>query len=441
LGSRFWQTLRLGLKSLLLHKLRSGLAILGIFIGVTAVIWLVAMGEGVSYQAQQQIKDLGANNIIVRSTKPPSDVTRGGGFVIAYGLLRDDYDRIVANVPTLLQAVPMREIRQEARYLDKVTDVTVVGCTSKYQEMNNLRIARGRFLSDKDLEQSDNVAVIGDRTAQELFPYEDPIGQFVQIERTFYVIVGQTESKTPAGGIGGSLAAKDYNLDIYIPLSTLRKRIGDMVVTSRAGSREGEQVQLSQITVTVHDLSEVDETADIVKNLLQRYHPNVDYSIVVPKELLQQAQVLQMMFNLLLVLIAGIALLVGGIGIMNIMLATVTERTREIGIRRALGAKQFDIVAQFLSETVVLSATGGLLGVFFGFLCHPAVTGARQVMRQLFPEVIASLPSNIQQLEPRIAPWSIVAAFLISVGVGVVFGIYPAQRAAKMDPIEALRHE
>ncbi len=441
MGSRFWQTLRLGLKSLLLHKLRSGLAILGIFIGVTAVIWLVAMGEGVSYQAQQQIKDLGANNIIVRSTKPPSDVTRGGGFVIAYGLLRDDFDRIVANVPTLLQAVPMREIRQEARYLDKVSDVTVVGCTAKYQEMNNLRVARGRFLSDKDLEQSDNVAVIGDRTAQELFPYEDPIGQFVQIERTFYVIVGQTESKTPAGGIGGSLAAKDYNLDIYIPLSTLRKRIGDMVVTSRAGSREGEQVQLSQITVTVHDLSEVDETADIVKNLLQRYHPNVDYSIVVPKELLQQAQVLQMMFNLLLVLIAGIALLVGGIGIMNIMLATVTERTREIGIRRALGAKQFDIVAQFLSETVVLSATGGLLGVFFGFLCHPAVTGARQVMRQLFPEVIASLPSNIQQLEPRIAPWSIVAAFLISVGVGVVFGIYPAQRAAKMDPIEALRHE
>ncbi len=431
----------MGLKSLLLHKLRSGLAILGIFIGVTAVIWLVAMGEGVSYQAQQQIKDLGANNIIVRSTKPPSDVTRGGGFVIAYGLLRDDFDRIVANVPTLLQAVPMREIRQEARYLDKVSDVTVVGCTAKYQEMNNLRVARGRFLSDKDLEQSDNVAVIGDRTAQELFPYEDPIGQFVQIERTFYVIVGQTESKTPAGGIGGSLAAKDYNLDIYIPLSTLRKRIGDMVVTSRAGSREGEQVQLSQITVTVHDLSEVDETADIVKNLLQRYHPNVDYSIVVPKELLQQAQVLQMMFNLLLVLIAGIALLVGGIGIMNIMLATVTERTREIGIRRALGAKQFDIVAQFLSETVVLSATGGLLGVFFGFLCHPAVTGARQVMRQLFPEVIASLPSNIQQLEPRIAPWSIVAAFLISVGVGVVFGIYPAQRAAKMDPIEALRHE
>ena len=178
-----------------------------------------------------------------------------------------------------------------------------------------------------------------------------------------------------------------------------------------------------------------------MRRLLQKFHPVVDYAIVVPKELLQQAQVLQMMFNLLLVLIAGIALLVGGIGIMNIMLATVTERTREIGIRRALGAKQRDIVSQFLSETVVLSATGGLLGVFFGFLCHPAIVGTRAVMRQVFPEVIKSLPPNIQELEPRIAPWSIIAAFLISVGVGVVFGLYPAQRAAKMDPIEALRHE
>ncbi len=441
MGSKFWQTIRLGLKSLLLHKLRSGLAILGIFIGVTAVIWLVAMGEGVSYQAQQQIKDLGANNIIVRSAKPPSGVTRGGGFVMAYGLLRDDYDRIVANVPTLLQAVPMREIKKEARYLDHVTDVTIVGCTSKYLEMNNLRMARGRFISDKDLEQVDNVAVIGNATAEQLFPYEDPIGQFLQVDKEFYVIVGQTEAKAASGGIGGSLAAKDYNLDVYIPLSTLRWRIGDLVITSRAGSREGEMVQLSQITVTVRELDEVDDTADIIKTLLQKYHTNVDYSITVPKELLQQAEVLQMMFNLLLVLIAGIALLVGGIGIMNIMLATVTERTREIGIRRALGAKQRDIVAQFLSETIVLSATGGLLGVFFGFLCRPAIDGTRAVIGKLFPDIIAALPSNIQQLEPRIAPWSIIAAFLISVGVGVVFGLYPAQRAAKMDPIEALRHE
>jgi len=441
LGSKAWQTLRLGLKSLLLHKLRSGLAILGILIGVTAVIWLVAMGEGVSYQAQQQIKDLGANNIIIRSTKPPADALRGGGFIIAYGLLRADFDRINSNVPTLTQAVPMREITREARYLDNVTDIRLVGCTAKYLSMNNLRMARGRFISDKDMEAGDNVCVIGDQTARQLFPYQDPIGEFLQIEDAFYVVIGQTQSRNPTAGIGGSMSAQDFNLDVYIPLSTLRARIGDMVITSRAGSREGEQVELSQITVTVGDLEEVDETADIIRALLERFHPVTDYAIVVPKELLQQAQVLQMMFNVLLVLIAGIALLVGGIGIMNIMLATVTERTREIGIRRALGAKQRDIVSQFLSETIVLSATGGALGVFIGFLCKPAIIGTRMVVGQLFPDVMATLPSNIVELEPRIAPWSIIAAFLISVGVGVLFGLYPAQRAARMDPIEALRHE
>ncbi len=441
MGTRFWQTLRLGLKSLLLHKLRSGLAILGIFIGVTAVIWLVAMGEGVSYQAQQQIKDLGANNIIVRSAKPAAEVTRGGGFVIAYGLFRDDYDRIVSNVPTLLQAVPMREISKEIRYMDKVSDAQIIGCTAKYMDINNLRVERGRFLTDKDLEEAANIAVIGSETAKALFPYQDPIGEPIQIEDEFYTVVGQTASKTPSAGIGGSLAAKDYNNDIYIPLTTLRWRIGDLVITARSGSREGEQVELSQITVTVHDIEQVDQTAEIIESLLHQSHPNNDYAIVVPKELLRQAEILQMMFNLLLILIAGIALLVGGIGIMNIMLATVTERTREIGIRRALGAKQGDIVSQFLSETVVLSATGGALGVFFGFLVNPVISSARYIFGKLFPDVLAAIPDNIRELEPRIAAWSVIAAFLISVAVGVLFGLYPARRAAKMDPIEALRHE
>src|SRR5262249_52176625 len=212
--------------------------------------------------------------------------TRGGGFIIAYGLLRDDYDRIVANVPTLQQAVPMREIRKEARYLDKVTDVRVVGCTAKYLDMNNLKMSRGRFLTDKDLEHNDNICVIADTTARELFPYEDPIGQSLQIDKEFYVIVGQTDSKTPSGGIGGSLAAQDFNLDVYIPLSTLRWRIGDQVITSRAGSREGEKVELSQVTATVRDLAEVDETAEVIKKLLQRFHPNGDYAIVAPNHLL-----------------------------------------------------------------------------------------------------------------------------------------------------------
>lgn len=440
--SRWLDTLRLGLKSLLLHKLRSGLAVLGIFIGVTAVIWLVAMGEGVSYQAQQQIKDLGANNIIVRSIKPPAESTRSGRFsILEFGLRRDDFERIATNVPGITQAVPMREIRKEARYLDHVTDVRLVGCTPEYLQLARLQVSRGRFITGQDMHQAANVAVVADQTARELFPHEDPVGKLLKLDREFYVVVGQTAARSPSGNVGGSFSGQNYNLDVYIPLPTLKDRIGDMVVTSRSGSFEGENVQLSQITVTVADMYAVDDTADMIRTLLEKSHKDVDYSITVPKELLEQAEVLQMMFNVLLVLIAGIALLVGGIGIMNIMLATVTERTREIGIRRALGAKQRDIVEQFLSETVVLSSIGGLLGVLFGFFCGPAVTAARGVAGWVVPEMLIALPANVRDLEPRIAPWSVIAAFMISVGVGVVFGLYPARRAALMDPIEALRHE
>ena len=441
--SRFLQTLRLGLKSLLLHKLRSSLAVLGILIGVTAVIWLVAMGEGVSHQAQQQIMELGATNIIVRSIKPPAESSRTGRFVpmMDYGLKRRDFERISTTIPTIQSAVPAREMRKEVRYRDKISDGRVVGCTPEYFQIARLRMARGRFLEQADLRDIKNVAVIADQTARELFAYENPIGKTLRIDNDFYVIVGQTDDRTPSGNVGGSFSGQNYNLDVYIPLDTLRARIGDRVMSSRSGSFEGENVELSQITASVEHLSEVDEAAEVIRTLLEREHKVPDYAITVPKELQEQAEVLQMMFNVLLVLIAGIALLVGEIGIMNIMLATVTERTREIGIRRALGAKQRDIVEQFLSETIVLSATGGLLGVLFGFCCRPAVGGLRWTATKLLPDMVAALPANIQQLEPRIAPWSIIVAFLISVAVGVIFGLYPARRAALMDPIEALRHE
>ncbi|HEX4129684.1 MAG TPA: ABC transporter permease [Pirellulales bacterium] len=440
--SRWLQTFRLGLKSLLLHKLRSGLAVLGILIGVTAVIWLVAMGEGVSHQAQEQIKELGAKNIIIRSVKPPMDSSRtAASLFVDYGLMREDYERIVHNIPTVRQAVPLRELHKEARYQSAVADIRLVGCTPEYVGMNNLRLAHGRFLTDRDLARRENVCILGYAVARQLFPYEDPIGKNIQIDKDFYVIIGQTQERTATGGIGGSFSGQDFNLDIYIPLTTLRSRIGDQVMTSRGGSREGEIVQLSQITVTVGEIDEVDDTADMIRSLLEKFHRDPDYAVIVPKELLRQAEVTRIMFNVLLVLIAGIALVVGGIGIMNIMLATVTERTREIGIRRALGAKQRDIVEQFLTETIVLSATGGMLGVLFGFACRPVVSQTKWLLQQFLPDVMTSLPPNISQLEPRIAPWSIIAAFLISVGVGVVFGLYPARRAAQMDPIEALRHE
>jgi putative ABC transport system permease protein len=436
-------TFRLGFSSLLLHKLRSGLAVLGILIGITAVIWLVALGEGVSYQAQQQIKDLGANNVIIRSVKPPDQGSRagGGGMFISYGVRREDYRRIVSNLPMIQSAVPMREIRREVRFDDRFVEARVVGCTPEYMALNHLTMEGGRFLTPRDMSPPENVVVLGYETARTLFPLVNPLGRSIRIDADFYVVVGVSAQRDPSAAIGGSLAAQDFNLDVYIPLSTLRARIGDMVLTSRSGSREGEVVELSQITVSLPEFEQVEEVADVIRGLMSEFHEVPDFGVVVPKELLRQAELLRMMFNLLLILIAGISLLVGGIGIMNIMLATVTERTREIGVRRALGARRRDIIHQFLIEAVVLTSIGGALGVTLGFLVKPTVVWLRRGLLQLFPHSMSTLPQTILQLEPRIAPWSIFASVAIAIGVGMLFGLYPARRAALMDPIEALRHE
>ena len=427
----------------MLHKLRSALAVLGILIGVTAVIWLVAMGEGVSYQAQQQIKDLGATSIIVRTVKPSeeSDSEAGSRSGISYGLLRSDYDRVMTNVPTITKAIPMREITREVRRDEHAVSAQIIGCTPEYFALNRMNVRRGREISDVDLEDLENVVVLAYEVAEKLFPILDPVGRSIQIGTEFYVVVGVAEPRTASAAIGGSFAGRQFNRDVYIPITTFRTRIGDRVITIRGGTFQNETIELNQITVVVDAIDSVDTSADIIRELLQRYHKNVDYSVVVPKELLEQAKTTQMMFNVLLLIIAGISLVVGGIGIMNIMLATVTERTREIGIRRALGATKGEIVEQFLWETVVLAGMGGLLGVLVGFLCGPTVHLMRSVFKNFAPDIWVSLPSTIHNLEPRIAPWSIVAAFGISVGVGILFGIYPARRAAHMDPIEALRHE
>ena len=435
-NNAFFRTIRLGIKSLLLQKLRAGLAALGIFIGTTTVIWLVAMGEGVSYRAQQQILELGANNIIVRSVEPNTSEEGASGRVKSYGLLRKDHARIVS-LPGIVDAIPMREARFELRYNNRKTDVKLVGCTQEHIDMNRLEIARGRWLSERD--KGKRVVVLADETAKRLFSYENPIGRSIWVGNELYVVIGQTKSRTASAAIGGSLDSRDYNLDAYISLDTFQGQIGDFVLRrSPGGQIEGEIVELSQITVSLSSIDNVDETAAIIELLLKKYHDTEDYAVVVPKELLQQAERTRAMFNVLLVVIAGISLLVGGIGIMNIMLATVTERTKEIGIRRAIGARRRDIIQQFLAETLVLTSSGGLLGVLFGLLCGPLFRSLRTVVTAISPDV---LPPIIYTLEPRIAPWSIVLSLVISLGTGLIFGLYPARKAAMMDPIEALRHE
>ena len=422
---RTLHTVRLSVKSLLMHPMRSSLTVLGILIGVTSVVWLLAIGEGISRASQQQIAALGAKNIIVRTIKPASDKFDGGG----YGVTRADFLNLSATIPTLESTIPIRELSDEFRNGRNRIEGRLVGCTPDYQQLTKLSIDRGRFLTELDGLQEQNHCVLSAEVSLKLFPTSDPLGEIIQLGKDFYTVIGTVKSRAPSAGVGGSLAAEDYARDVYIPLQTMWRRLGDQIVRIEPGRFQLDLVEISQVTLRVRDQKDVLRTADLVRDTIASNHTLDDYGVTVPLELLEQANTTRMMFILLLGLIAAISLVVGGIGIMNIMLATVTERTREIGIRRALGAKQQDIVDQFLIESVVLSFVGGTLGVLGGLFCHPVALGVRAGMERWFPSQMASLPDLIRDMEPELVPWSIPLALGISVVVGVGFGVYPAMRA------------
>jgi len=417
---------QLALRSLRLHKMRSFLSVLGIIIGTGAVIALMAFGEGSMQEALEDIKRLGATNIIIRGVKPPDSNATTQSRIAVYGLTYPDYE-LFGMIDAVTRRVPMRIFSQEFRYLDRKHNGRLVATLPEYAEINQLDLAGGRFLVQEDDDDMSNVAVLAANTADKLFPFENPIGQSVRIGSYLYRVVGVLNPRMPTGGSGGSQAAEDFNDDVYIPLKTCRVRFGDTITIRRAGSFQREQVPLHQVTLTVSNIDKVKPVGAMITDLLEEKHAQKDWLVTVPLDILKAAQDTQERYLMLLVLIAAISLVVGGIGIMNIMLATVTERTREIGVRRALGAKRWDITMQFLIEAIVQTTFGSLFGVLAGL-------GVALILPLILSFFGGHLPTKLNEF-----------SFFLSLGVAIVVGVasgaYPAIRAARLDPIEALRHE
>ena len=417
--------LSLAWKSLWMHKLRSLLTVLGIVFGVSSVVAMLAIGEGASQEAQEQIRRLGSRNLLLASVKPAEgeDAGETRTRVIRYGILRKDLEGMRETLPDVSRFVPRRDVPTEVRHGGRKVTAKLMGTVADYADVSNLRIQSGRFLSAADAHARKAVCVLGDGIARKLFSSTDPVGREIRAGKHYYKVVGllalRGEGTGGTAGLGG-----ESDMAVFIPLETMRERYGDIIQSRSSGSFSRENVQLHRITVeaSAGDEATIGRVASAVRAFIRERHPKEDVRITVPLELLRQARETERIFTIVLGSIAAISLIVGGIGIMNIMLATVVERTREIGIRRALGARRNHIVRQFLAETVLLSVGGGVVGLALGVTIPIAVTafaGMNTVVRAEF----------------------LVLAFGISALVGVVFGLYPAARAADLDPVEALRRE
>jgi putative ABC transport system permease protein len=340
-------------------------------------------------------------------------------FMSVYGLTYDDATRIAESFPGVERTAPVKLIRQQGRLGDRSLELRLVGTTPEWFDLVARPLVAGRSIGESDVVDRSNVAVLTEYGARRLLATEASIGEWLRIGGNYFQVIGIVQSESSSGS---SIETPDQAIDAYIPLDVARERFGDIFAQRTSGTRTMERVELHQLIVQVKTIEEVEPTAKAVQAMLTRFHKKKDYRISVPLALLRQAEATKRTFNVVLGSIAAISLIVGGIGIMNIMLATVTERTREIGIRRAIGAKRRQIIGQFLIEAVVLSVCGGLVGILMGVLIPWLITH------------FAGMPTVV-------SAYSLVLSLGISMTIGIVFGIYPASRAAKLDPIEALRHE
>ncbi len=421
-----------GVAALRSNKLRTALTMLGIIFGVGAVIAMLSIGEGARQETLDQIELLGTNNIIINTKKlPAGDNVKGSNF--SKGLTIADAEALVKINPLIESAAYHRSYKAKVMYKSEFIETKMIGSTPDYPDIYNLRISSGRFFGWRHIDNFANVCVIGAGVENEFFRFRNPIGEKIKLNGLWFTIIGVVGEKSVTSAGVEKLGIRNFNMDIYVPFTTLVYKVENVPEDGKGNvyywwdadryANVIDRSSVDQISAKVIKGGSVVTASDLVKKILKRRHYEVaDYEVVIPEELLRQKQKTQRIFNVVMGAIAGISLLVGGIGIMNIMLANILERTREIGIRRAMGATRKNILNQFLYEAIFISIVGGILGIITGY-------------------ILTSLITTYAEWRTVITPISIVLAFVVSLIVGVVFGIYPAKKAAEKDPIESLRYE
>ncbi len=412
------------LRNLARHKLRSLLTTLGIVFGVASVLSMIAVGEGARRAILDQIQELGIKNIIVNARKPPEEANvqnEDNSYTLRYGLTFRDANQIGATLPVVQRVLPVHDVEKWIWFKSRRIAAKVRGVTPDYFRLLHLDPVLGRSLEDVDCVSRRRVCVVRAGLLHEARYVGDPLKLDLKIGSDYYRVVGvlpDFDFQSPNRAV---LGIDNQSMEVYVPHNTVVDRVGLASHTRRSGSTETTRVELHQLVCAIDSEDNVMDAARGIEAILAKFHDKKDYEVIVPLELLQSQQRTQQVFSFVLPIIAGISLLVGGIGVLNIMLASITERTAEIGIRRAIGASGWDITFQFLIETVTLSGIGGVLGVLVGI-------GGVLVL------------THVTQWHAAMTPWAFALSMSVSCLTGITFGIYPARRAAAMDPIEALRH-
>lgn len=430
-----FDAIQTGLAEILSHKMRSMLTMLGVIFGVAAVIAMVSIGEGAKQEALDQIKKMGIDVVNIKRINITGELLDKAEDRSPYGLKFSDTDSIENVCTYARRIVPVREVFADVKVGEVPVSVKIVGTTPGYKNVTRSDIEQGRFLNNDDIENNRAVCVLGAAAKRELFGFENCIGKTLKFNKKIFKVVGLIAPKE-IGSAKAYSAMRDLNSDVYIPVTVSMTHFqisshqaipADFMklrqISQKLRSRPSNgNISISEIIVQVQNDVATVPTASVIRSVLDRSHNGIrDYEIIIPAVLLKQQQATQRIFNIVMAAIASISLLVGGIGIMNIMLATVSHRTREIGIRRCIGATRWDIIRQFMLEAIVITCIGGLIGVALG------IGGAKAISTYAHWVTVVSVQA-------------IIVSFGVSGLVGIIFGLYPAVRAAMVDPIEALRY-